>query len=298
MSSLRAPSRPAASAPSRALRIFGSILAPTTVLTALLFYFGYQHATWFCQWFGVHHSVLGLTAQDYLIRASDGMFVPLVAVAATGLLGLWGSRLVKVLVPFRTWRNLLRWLVPLAIVAGVGLITLGISGLGRPAWLYNFAGLPGLCLAVGFLLFPLADRLHHVRTGRTLPQATAVAQWTFTFVLVTVGLFWAVTDYSAAVGENRAYEYETKLAAEPSTVVFSAKDLGLVSRGVIATPCVDGAAYRFRYDGLVLVLQSGGSYFLLPREWNRHDGVALVLPRSNDIRLEFSPTNAQRPQQC
>jgi len=66
-----APARPKDEAPSRALKIFGSLLAPTTVLTALLFYFGVRHATYFCEWFGVHYSVLGLSAPDYLIRSAD-----------------------------------------------------------------------------------------------------------------------------------------------------------------------------------------------------------------------------------
>ena len=47
------------------------------------------------------------------------------------------------------------------------------------------------------------------------------------------------------------------------------------------------SAYRFRYDGLDRVLQSGGQSFLLPKAWNHRDGVALVLPRSGDVRLEF-----------
>src|SRR5918911_1335418 len=40
-----------------ALKIAGSIVAPTTLLTALLFYFGLLHAYWFCQYFGVNYTV-------------------------------------------------------------------------------------------------------------------------------------------------------------------------------------------------------------------------------------------------
>jgi hypothetical protein len=285
-------------APAKALRIFGSILAPTTVLTALLFYFGNQHANWFCKWFGVEYTTLGLTASDYLIRASDGMFVPLVAVAATGLAALWCTRLLKATLQPRTWRSLQNRLVPVAAIGGALLVATGLVGLARPDLMHNAAGLPGMCIAVGFLLFPLADRLHQLRTGRAAPRLTAIAQWTFTFVLVTIGLFWAVTDYSAAVGENRGYQAEIELEDQPQAVVFAAKDLNLQSRGVTTTPCQETAAYRFRYDGLVLVLQSGGSYFLLPREWNRADGVAVLLPKSNDVRVEFAPKDAVRPTEC
>lgn len=286
------------SAPSRALKVFSSILAPTTVLTALLFYFGTQHANAFCRWFGVHYSVLGLSVPDYLVRASDGMTVPVTAVAATGLATLWTYRLLETRLSPRLWRTLLHRAVPVLALAGIALVGLGLTGLLVPSLLYRFPGLPGLCIAVGFVLFPLADRLHQIRTGRRSSPAAAVVQWTFTFVLVTVGAFWSVTDYSAAVGELRAYEYEVALPTMADTALFSSKDLGLRARGVRMTACVADARYRFRYDGLVLVLQSNGTSLLLPREWNRSDGVAILLPNSADTRLEFAPSGTVRDRVC
>jgi hypothetical protein len=292
------PPAEGAEAPSRALKIFSSILAPTTVLTALLFYFGVQHANSFCRWFGVHYSVLGLSVADYLIRATDGMTVPITVVAAVGLATLWAHRLLEARLSPNAWQTLLRRAVPVLAVAGVLLVGLGLTGLAAPALLYRFPGLPGLCIAVGFVFFPLADRLHQARTGRRGSPTAAVVQWTFTFVLVTVGSFWAVTDYSAAVGELRAYEYEVALPTMARTVVFSGKDLGVRTRGVQVTPCAPDARYRFRYDGLVLVLQSGGTSLLLPREWNRADGTAILLPSSADVRLEFTPNGTTRDHVC
>ncbi|WP_328646786.1 hypothetical protein OHS58_00565 [Amycolatopsis sp. NBC_00348] len=285
-------------APSRALKVFSSILAPTTVLTALLFYFGTQHANAFYGWFGVHYSVLGLSVADYLIRASDGMTVPITAVAAVGLATLWAHRLLETRLSPRAWQTLLRRAVPVLAVAGIVLVVVGLTGLAEPALLYRFAGLPGLCIAVGFLFFPLADRLHQARTGRRGSPTAAVVQWTFTFVLVTIGAFWSVTDYSSALGERRAYEYEVALPTMADTVVFSGKDLGLRARGVKVTPCAPDAQYRFRYDGLVLVQQSGGTSMLLPRQWNRADGTAILLPASGDVRLEFAPNGTSRDRTC
>ncbi|MFI7442746.1 hypothetical protein [Nonomuraea indica] len=48
------------------VRILGAIVAPTTVLTAILFYFGWSRAYWFHDYFGVDATLLGLTTQDYL----------------------------------------------------------------------------------------------------------------------------------------------------------------------------------------------------------------------------------------
>ncbi|MET9229202.1 hypothetical protein [Lentzea sp. NPDC003310] len=297
---MRAPAaRPKDEAPSKALRVFGSILAPTTVLTALLFFFGTRHAYFFCEWFGVHYSVLGLTAADYLIRSADGMFVPLTVLAVAGLAVLWGYRFLHAALAPRTWRVVARRAVPLLVALGLVLVLTGLTGLAAPGVFRAVAGLPGLCVALGVVLFPVAEHLHASLSGRQATGVVPVVQWTLTFVLASIGLFWAVNDYSAAVGEARGYEYETKLRTMPETVVFSTKDLGIRAPDVTATPCAaPDSAYRFRYDGLVLVLQSGGQSFLLPKGWNARDGVALVLPRSADVRLEFSPVGAVRDRTC
>jgi hypothetical protein len=176
---------------------------------------------------------------------------------------------------------------------------LGLIGLAAPMLLYSVPGLPGLCVALGVILLPLAERLHQTLRGKHAAGVVPVIQWTFTFVLATIGLFWAVNDYSAAVGQVRGYQYQTRLATMPETVVFSTKDIGVRGPGVTVTTCTaPESAYRFRYDGLVLVNQSAGQSFLLPKGWNDRDGVALVLPRSADLRLEFSLANSQRERTC
>ncbi|WP_330274937.1 hypothetical protein OG205_04355 [Lentzea sp. NBC_00516] len=294
-----APARPKDEAPSKGLRVFGSLLAPTTLLTALLFYFGTRHATFFCDWFGVHYSVLGLTAPDYLIRSSDGMFVPLTVLAAGGLATLWGYRFLHSALAPRTWRALTRRAVPVLVSLGLVFLLLGLTGLVLPRLLYAVPGLPGVCVAVGVILFPAAEHLQTTLSGKRAAGVVPVIQWTFTFVLASIGLFWAVNDYSAAVGATRGYEYQTRLGTLPQTVVFSTKDIGIRGPGVTTTACSTAdSVYRFRYDGLVMVLQSTGQSLLLPKEWNQRDGVALVLPRSGDTRLEFSRPEAQRDRSC
>jgi hypothetical protein len=294
-----APSGPKDEAPSRALKVVGSLLAPTTVLTALLFYFGVRHATFFCEWFGVHHSVLALSAPDCLIRSADGVFVPLTALSAAALAALWGYRFLHAALAPKTWRVLARRAVPVLVALGLALLLLGLTGLAVPGLLYAVPGLPGVCVALGVISFPVAERLHATVAGKHVTGVVPVMRWTFTFVLASVGLSWAVNDYSAAIGSARGYEYETKLGTMPGTVVFSTKDIGVRGPGVTTTACTAAdSAYRFRYDGLVLVLQSGGQSLLLPKGWKRRDGVALVLPRPGNVRLEFSPPGAQRDGSC
>lgn len=118
-------------------------------------------------------------------------------------------------------------------------------------------------------------------------------------MLVSIGLFWAVTDYSAAVGQQRAAQYQRALPAMPDAVLFSAKPLGITADWVTVTACREpDSAYGFRYDGLALVLKSGGQFLLLPKTWTPRTGVAIVLPDSADVRLEFALPGGTAGQSC
>ena len=50
------------------------------------------------------------------------------------------------------------------------------------------------------------------------------------------------------------------------------------------------AAYRFRHAGLKLVVRSGGEWCLPPAGWTPGNrGAALLLPDTDDLRVEFAP---------
>jgi hypothetical protein len=119
--------------------------------------------------------------------------------------------------------------------------------------------------------------------------------WAGVFVLVGLSLFWVAADYSAAVGKSRAHTLEAELHTEPGVVIYSAQSLSLQAPGVREVACQNSdAAYRYRYDGVKLVMQAGEQYVFLPEDWSRTDGVAILLPRSDAIRLEFNPPSAGR----
>jgi hypothetical protein len=63
----------------------------------------------------------------------------------------------------------------------------------------------------------------------------------------------------------------------------------------------EGEPVRFRYDGLKLLPQSGDQYLLLPGTWSRRNGVAILIPRNDFLRLELVPASAratERPPTC
>jgi hypothetical protein len=85
----------------------------------------------------------------------------------------------------------------------------------------------------------------------------------------------------------------------PSVVVYSAQRLNLSGDGVRQTRCAQpDAAYKYRYDGLKLLLQSGGQYVFLPATWRTASGSAFVIPRTDSLLLEFGPATAAPARDC
>ena len=276
----------------RLVRVAGEVVAPATLLTALLFQFGRLHAAGYFRHFGVNFTVLDLTLQDHLVSGADGLFVPLAGACVLVLVLLSLNRLLLVRLPPRAREPALRYLPPVAAVVGAVLLGLALFDLltdVRLFWGEGEAG--GLALATGVLLFVYGIRLgRFVRHGspRRRSEGADLAEWGAAFLLVSVGLYWAVGQYAFGVGSGRAVQLERALPGQPAAVLFSANSLSLDVDGVTEVRCDDPeAAYRFRYDGLRLVRQSGDQYLLLSSSWTRDTGSAVLIPRGGDVRLEF-----------
>ena len=278
------------------VRLLGTVVAPTTLLTSLLFYFGWSHAYYFYDYFGVNSTLLGLTTRDYVQRAVDGLFLPMMVVAGVGLLALWARSLLRArprgaasaaAAPGRRHRGRGpgpggRWL--LEHLRGHAAATLPVRH-RRP-----------LSLALGVLLLVYAVHQWRSVTAQRVagPPWGRVAEWATVFVLVGLSLFWAANNYSVAVGRQRAYQMVLDLPREPGVVLFSERSLSLAAPGVREVRCKDPqAGYRFRYDGLRLLPQSGDQYLLLPATWSRRNGVTILIPRSDSLRLELVPASAR-----
>jgi hypothetical protein len=277
---------------THAARVIGSIVAPASLITALMYYFGVQHASWFFQYFGVNYTMMDLTLQDYLIRSADGLFVPLVALAALSLLSLWVYRFTA----GRLSEAAVQTVQSVGIFASIvlGAATIGVALVGvllGPLPFEKYYAVPGLCLAAGVVLLALASNLQRRRAGRPpLPVWVAACEWGALFIVVSVGLFWSVTQYSKAVGTTRGHNTEIKLAAAPNAILYSEKKLSLPS-SVEESTCQqeDGseASYRYKYANLKLIFASSTQYFLLPSNWPSDGSVAMVIPRSESLRLDF-----------
>lgn len=274
----------------RLVKIAGEVVAPATLLTVLLFQFGRLHAAGYFRHFGVNFTVLDLTTTDFLIVGADGLFIPAAGACVLALVLLWLHRLVLGRVRAGTWRRVARTLVPVAGVLGAVMVGLALLDLLTPVrlfWGNSEAG--GLSLAIGVLLLVYALRLVRLSHGvQRRSERAELAEWGAAFLLVSVGLYWAVGVYAQGVGTGRALQLQAALPLQPAAVLYSEQSLSLTADGVTEVRCADpDAAYRFRYDGLRLVRQAGDQYLLVAATWTRPTGTAILIPRGDGVRLEF-----------
>ena len=279
------------------LRVVGPIVAQTTLLTALMFYFGLLYAVAYYRYFGVNWSVLDLSVQDLLILSTDAAIPPLTYLAGATLLALWLLRLPLHRLSPRRRTVVGRWVAPLVAVTGAALVALALADayLGLAVFPAGFLEARGLSLTVGVVVIAYAGRLRRIDPARTAPRAAPdsllIAKWVSVFVLGAVGLFWAVGSYAIGTGTGNAHGFTAGLDCAPELVLYSDKSLDLraagVSEEVHARP---DAVDTYRYRGLRLVPQPGDELLLLPADWARGDRPALLVPQSDGLRLEFLVT--------
>ncbi|MCD2196139.1 hypothetical protein LQ327_22460 [Actinomycetospora endophytica] len=277
---------------------FAAVIAPTTVITALLFYFGRLHAQALTRYFGVSFTVFDFTTQDYLVRSADGLFVPLTFAASLVLVSLVLRRGYLLLPP--TVRDPVgAVLIPVLTVVGLGMLVVSLLIAWGSIAADSAPELGGLMLCAGSLALLWALRSWGRRTGPSLEgpassPTTRGAEYVVGFVLVSVGLFWAINSYAIGVGTGRAEQIESDLGASPDLVLLSRGRLGMQAPGITETVCSDPginpeSSFRFRYTGLKYVLQSGNYYLLLPATWSHDSGPAFVVARSDSLQLQFYP---------
>jgi hypothetical protein len=262
-----------------ALELIGLLVAPTTLLTALAYYFGWTFTNARASYFGIDPSTLGFSTQDYILRSADALFVPfaflvLAALAAVAIHSLVRSGLRQL--PYHGAILQASWACG---AVGSVLLTLGIVAMFRPLpfpTYYLFAPVsPGL----GALLLAYAV---YLRWGWLPPVAVGLV-----LSLGVLSGFWATSKYADALGRGRAKRLAGSLSIRPSVVVYSKQRLQLGVREMRLDR--RDSAYAFRYTGLRLLVRSGGKYFLLPDGWSRQRGVAIVLSDTDELRVEFGP---------
>lgn len=281
---------------STAVDLVTRVVAPVSLLTAILYYFGYVREHALFGYFGVDPESLKFSTADYLVRSAGTIFLPVGTVLACGIFALLAHHLLTFALSNAgsKWRH--------AAWAGTGIIAvvllvLGVVGLEQPIQENLPTVLSPISLGAGALLAeysvyisvaytslprPLADTLESTQTVRRILVGA----------LLLVSAFWATSVVAQQRGEAVAQTIEVSLPVQPEAVVYSRQRLQIAGPGITVTrlPGAD-AAFDYRYTGLRPLIQSGGHWFLLPEGWTRTDGATvIILPDTTPgIRVDLGP---------
>jgi hypothetical protein len=280
----------------RVLQLISTMIAPTTLVTALLFYFGWVRTNTLFQYFGVEADMLRYSTSDYLRHSVEAAFLPMGAVIILTLAAIGAHQIVKLALLKTTSRGRRRFALATAALGAATLIR-GLIGIAVPSVAARDFLVTPVCLGLGTLLSvyaaTLSPRSRPTRHGSNAQGPPFWASATPTQVLagliVVMSLFWATTEYAQAVGRGLAATIVHNLDRRPAVVLYSREPLLLeppIKLDVLPDP--SGNGYRYRYSGLRLLTESAGRVILLPDEWQRNKGPAIVL-EENGLRLEMYP---------
>lgn len=279
-----------------ALRGITSIVAPTSVVTSLLFYFGWVRTSVQAADMGLDDSLLGYSTRDYILRSIDAMFWPLVVAVMTAL----GA--IAVHVWLTGWagdgsgpghRRFLRPFTWAAAIAAVLCMASGIVGARRtdPSRLVFLAS--PLVLTTGIVV---AAYSAHVRKRFLRPRAAVdrpvgelgqlqLVASSLAVVLLFLSVFFTVDRYAHVKGRELAVRFISGLRYQPDVTVYSARRLHLQAPVTETDLGDDGSAYRFSYSGLKLLFRADHSYFLRPSD--ESEPLNIVIRETDWLRLEF-----------
>lgn len=273
----------------RVLELFGSVVAPSTVVTAFLYFFGWVRTGAFYHYFGLDGSVLRLSTQDYLLRSPELALRPLVLMLLVTAL-LWAARRRLGVWLHSTLSQRRASVVEVIVrVTAAALIAVGVAGLFAPdralppiasALLLGGGAVTG---AVGPVGTP------HSGAGRG-PSRISVTRLSL-IATALLAAFWAESVYARQAGERFA-EYTARTpSSRPAAVVYSKDQLQIFGPGVQVVRLGGTApAYRFRYAGLRLLIFANARWILVPEGWTRSNGaIIIVLPDSSTLRVDFQP---------
>lgn len=274
---------------SKWLGVGTSVIAPVTLLTALLFYFGYVSSRAQYRYFGLDVDTIGLSTNDFVMRSPAVLLVPLLIVALTAI----GLLLLHVrLRRHPPSERVVGWavLVALAGLAAGLVLLLGFAWFGRwgayplvtpllvAASTAALAYLFWMPSAPAWLRRSADDRARWVRPGVTA----------LSLVVVATGLFWATATLAEWTGRGNAMQTARNLGELPAVILDSPTRLFLTD-GIVeetALPAEEPEGFRYRYRGFRLLIQGETHLFLVPERWSPSNST-LAVPSDGSVRLQF-----------
>jgi hypothetical protein len=293
-----------------------SVVAPLSLLTALMFYFGYAWSRAQYDYFGIDVDTIGLSTQDYVMRSPAPLLTPLLTFVLLGVAlatlheslrrRIQGARSAAEGTDesapeqrrIRRWQALARGLTVggwATLLVGVGLLL--AYGYLAPRWMYYPLVTP-IVMAVGSGL-----ALYGRRVDRLLGDGPRFRPVVLLLALaLATNVFWATATFAEWSGRGTAMELADHLERLPSVILDTTEQLHLTSPGIderilrtAEGAPADGQTYFYRYRGLRLLIQGSDYLFLVPGGTWSASNSTLVVPLDSSVRLQFRFRNLPPP---
>jgi hypothetical protein len=193
-------------------------------------------------------------------------------------------------------------------VAGGILLAVGVVSLFRPLPFHPHFLFSPISLGLGASMFTYGTHLAwRARAVKGIPapdnreeQRLAAVSTTLGAIAVILSLFWGTADFADALGRGRADALAHQLNKRPSVAIYAQQRRNNLDVDGVRETRLDGtdSAYRFRYDGLRLLMRSGDNYFLLPEGWTPQGGTAIILKDDPTWTLVLARGKAEGDKSC
>jgi hypothetical protein len=258
------------------------IVTPITLLSALLFYFGYVSARSQYEYFGIDVDTIGLSTQDYVMRSPQPLLVPLLVIT---LLSVAALLLHNAIHPTAT---------AVRRAAGVAIVVLSI-GVAALLAFPVMGQMPYYPLVVPAVIGLSAAALAYLTYLRRKvnpelgPQRVLIA---LLAVVTVTCAFWATATTAQYSGRGLAKSHARHLNRFPVVILDTKEKLALRSPTVEETTLRPGAGqtYNYRYRGLRLLVVGKDRMFLVPQTWTPSN-TTVVVPLDDSVRVQFQFQN-------
>jgi hypothetical protein len=258
------------------------IVTPVTLVSTLLFYFGYVSSRSQYEYFGIDVDTIGLSTQDYVMRSPQPLLVPLLVIT---LLAVAALLLHNAIHPTPVAVRRAARIAVLVLVVGVaGLLAYPLIG-NVPYYALIVPTVIGLsAAALAYLTYLRRKADPTLGPQRVLIALLAVATVTCAF--------WATATTAQYSGRGLARSDARHLNRFPVVILDTKEKLALRSPGLEETALRSGAGqtFNYRYRGLRLLVVGENRLFLVPQNWSAAN-TTVIIPLDDSIRVQFQFQN-------
>ena len=286
----------------RWIGVAGLFVAPTTVITAVCYFFGYVSTRKYFAYFGVDSDAIGFSTSDYVVRSISVLYAAILVLLLAWAVLLWAAAYLRGVASNGQRARLLHRLAWAAILVGALGAVRGVVGVLLP----RFAPvrnplLTSIALGLGTVLVVVGFWLLTTSKPDSTPRKFAAAERASLIVaggVTVMSLFWVTYIFANAYGENQAQIAEAELwTRQTGVIVETTERLDPPANLILETPltptAADGASptaaqqqgITYRYMCFRSLVVRDNQWVLVPAKWTPQLGYAAIITDDSENRI-------------